>query len=53
MVDHASSIRKINWLGQRAKRETGLIETLGYIMCDREEGANGGVVRSEAMLGRG
>ena len=34
-------------------RGQGLLETLGYVMGEREEGRNGGVVGSEVMLSGG
>ena len=30
-----------------------LVKTKGYVLCEGEEGGGGGVVGSEAMLGRG
>ena len=30
-----------------------VVKTQEYIMCEREEGGNGGVVGTEAMLGGG
>ena len=35
VVDHIKRFGKINFLGQCAKRTTGLIKALGYFMCDR------------------
>ena len=51
--DHVRSLAEVNRHGQRAVRGQGLIETPGYIMVDREEGRNGGVVGSETILDRG
>ena len=50
VVDHVKSFGEVNCHGQRAEWGTGLVETFGYVMCNREEAVNGGVVRTEAML---
>ena len=51
MVDHVESLREVKRHGQRAVQRTWLVETLGYSMCEGEEGENGGVVGTETMLG--
>ena len=50
MVDQVNSFGEVNRHGQRAESGIGLVGTLGYIMCKRGEGGNGGMVGTEAMF---
>ena len=51
MVGHVKNFGEVNRHGQRAVWRTWIIEAPSYSMSEGEEGGNGGMVGTEAMLG--
>ena len=53
VVVHVKIFGEVYHHGQRTVQGEGLFKIEGFIMCDREDEANGVVVGSEIMLDKG
>ena len=53
MVDHVKNLREVNHYCQSTVWGQGMVETLGYFMCERDESRNGGMFGTKTMVGGG